>query len=142
MAFKVRKLARKSLKVRVCSGVTLLAMVVGPLRVAYAIPAAGALPAPSPLVPPASAAGGGLAVQSLSRSEHRPVSAPPAMSSRILPADVTVLQGPVSSDAAQQLFDGRATRGLTSPGPTQIRIQLESPTAVTGSPVLAPPTAP
>ncbi|MES1208871.1 MAG: hypothetical protein ABUS79_23275, partial [Pseudomonadota bacterium] len=54
------------------------------------------------------------------------------MSTRIIPADVIILQGPVSSDAAQHLFDGRANQGLSSSGPTRIRIQLSEPTAVDG----------
>jgi len=121
---------------RMTAGVALAATVVGPLRMAYAIPA--------PPAPPRQASGGTPASAPPSAapapSGKLPTDAPWALATAVRPVRVKVLGGALDEAAIWRLFDGRAATGLAPAGrPARFRAELPEPTfvdavAIFGSP--------
>src|SRR5438876_8077680 len=105
----------RSTGMRITAGAALAAMVMGPLRMAYAIP----VPAVTPQQTAASArqsAGGSRSAPSLSpapspppaSSANLPTDVPWALATAVRPARIKVLGGAADEAEVWQLFDGRA----------------------------------
>ena len=107
----------RSWKVRLTAGVALSSMLLGPLRMAYAT----AAPQPPK---DATALPHGVAVPPGKLATDTPW----ALSTRLVPAKLTVLDGSTSLDAVGALFDQRARTGLVTGGHTaRFRIDLATP---------------
>jgi len=106
----------RSLGMRVTATVGLAATLLGPLRMAYAIPTA---------VPQT---GQPAAPQTASAAAKLPTDVPWALATPVSPARLHVLAGAVDEAGAWRLFDGRAATGLAANGQT-VRLRLDLPRA-------------
>jgi RHS repeat-associated protein len=111
---------RRSPTTRITTGVALVAMFFGSLRVGWALPARASAAAPS-------------------SSASLPPSAPPSGASRrVRPIAVEDMAGKTGADALWKLFDGDASTGLGAEGAVRVKMTFADPIAVTAVGGFAP----